>query len=78
MLGDSSYAIYILHAPLWLWWDRITRVQAGLHIDPMADFFIYASIVIGVSLFASNFYEKPVRQYIGSLSVGESNVSKAI
>lgn len=61
-LGDASYAIYILHVPIWLWWDRIIRVKLNLQLYPLVDFIIYLSAVIAISLSVAAFIEKPIRR----------------
>jgi peptidoglycan/LPS O-acetylase OafA/YrhL len=61
ILGEASYAIYILHVPIWVWWDRIVRVSLGLNLPAKVDFTAYFCTMILVSLAASLFFERPLR-----------------
>jgi peptidoglycan/LPS O-acetylase OafA/YrhL len=61
ILGEASYAIYILHLPIWLWWDRIVRVWANLQLPLIVDFLSYLVLVILSSLLVMAFVEKPAR-----------------
>jgi peptidoglycan/LPS O-acetylase OafA/YrhL len=38
LLGDASYALYLLHVPLWLLWDHITRINPRLRLDRQLTF----------------------------------------
>jgi peptidoglycan/LPS O-acetylase OafA/YrhL len=62
MLGDASYAIYILYVPKWLWWNRMTRVLLHLDIPPAIDFFASMPIVLLAPVLIARCFEKPIRQ----------------
>jgi peptidoglycan/LPS O-acetylase OafA/YrhL len=49
-LGDASYALYILHYPIWLWWDRIVRVLFGSTLEPHLDFIGYFLLSVATSI----------------------------
>jgi len=66
-LGEASYAIYILHVPIWMWWDRTTRVLFGLHISAVFDFIGYALTVVLLSLSATYFMERPIRRTLSKM-----------
>lgn len=59
-LGNASYALYILHVPVWLWWDRIARVM--LHLDWPAglDFAAYLFVAVGLSIAVTSYLERPI------------------
>lgn len=64
LLGDASYALYILHVPLRFWWDRITRVDLAIDIPPIIDFSLYLGLVIAASVFVLIWLEKPCRTWL--------------
>jgi peptidoglycan/LPS O-acetylase OafA/YrhL len=63
-LGDASYAIYILHVPAWLWWDRAARVSLGLQWPAALDFSCYLGSVLALSIGAMLLVERPVRAWL--------------
>jgi peptidoglycan/LPS O-acetylase OafA/YrhL len=63
-LGESSYAIYILHVPIWQWWDRVFRVQANILMSPHLDFATYLSFTILVSMLTTSLFERPARKWL--------------
>ena len=64
LLGDASYATYIIHAPLWVWWDRITRFDLRIELPPFIDFSCYLLIVIGTSILVYKYIERPTRRWL--------------
>lgn len=61
--GEASYAIYILHVPIWLWWDRIFRVTLNLDLPPIIDFTAYTASVIALSLVVTSVIDSPIRRW---------------
>jgi peptidoglycan/LPS O-acetylase OafA/YrhL len=61
-LGDASYAIYILHAPLLLYWNHLTRNR----LFPWFDFVLYITGVVCFSALTYVYFEKPLRRLIVS------------
>lgn len=57
LLGDASYALYLLQYPVYLLYTTITQQKsvAGLH------FWYYSGILILVSVLIYLFYEKPIK-----------------
>jgi peptidoglycan/LPS O-acetylase OafA/YrhL len=64
-LGEASYAIYLLHAPIDDWMIRIDKKTLHLaHSQPMCLFLIYVGIVITISLGVYRWLEEPARGYL--------------
>jgi peptidoglycan/LPS O-acetylase OafA/YrhL len=64
ILGESSYAIYILHFPIWLWWNHYTRIVYHLDWPSSVEFGVYLSMVIFVSIAVLVFIERPARRAV--------------
>ncbi len=64
ILGDASYSIYILHFPIGGWWNKITAVLFKLELHPTLDFSLYLVGVLGLSVAALYWVEKPGRRAI--------------
>jgi peptidoglycan/LPS O-acetylase OafA/YrhL len=62
LLGDASYALYILHDPFWMWWDRIVRVSLKLNFPPPIDAVLYLAGVVSMSAFVTIYFERPIRR----------------
>jgi len=64
LLGEASYAIYILHVPLRTW---MYRILDGLHSDihPSFPLFLaYTVVTLGVSILVFKLIEEPARRMI--------------
>ncbi len=61
LLGESSYAMYILHWPLKLWWDD---VSSKLDLPSAIDFVGYFMLVTTASVLMFLYGEKVVRRHI--------------
>ena len=70
VLGEASYAMYILHVPLWLWWDHIIRVTLTLTLKVPLDFCAYLIFVLGCSLLLTRFVEPSLRRAMRSAISG--------
>jgi len=66
LLGNASYAMYILHAPLYAWLDIFFR--RALHREPsdMVWFFSYLAVVISVACLFFHFVEEPLHRRLRS------------
>lgn len=64
MLGEASYAVYILHEPLFAWLDRAVGVPRPS--DPRCAPFvvIYLALVVAASLIIYRVFEVPARRVI--------------
>jgi peptidoglycan/LPS O-acetylase OafA/YrhL len=62
LLGEASYAMYIMHIPIFFWWteigERVLKVKLPLAID----FVVYFGITIGFSIFSFLYIEIPLRR----------------
>lgn len=67
LLGEASYAMYILHYPLMFWWEWVTRDQLGLNLPPLLDLALFLSLVGGVSIATLKFFEQPLRPLVAAL-----------
>jgi peptidoglycan/LPS O-acetylase OafA/YrhL len=62
-LGEASYALYIIHLPLWMWWDRLTRVDANVRWSLEVDFTLYLLCTLAVALGVLTLIEQPSRRF---------------
>ena len=62
-LGEASYALYILHLPLRLWWD-IALLALGLDLPDGLSFALYFAFVTLASLAVLRWIETPLRRWI--------------
>jgi peptidoglycan/LPS O-acetylase OafA/YrhL len=63
LLGNASYAIYILQFPVWLWWNHYSRVVYKMEWPPMLDFALYLSSLMAISIVTMILLERPARNY---------------
>jgi peptidoglycan/LPS O-acetylase OafA/YrhL len=62
VLGESSYAVYLLHSPIWLYFSRFRA------IDSLPIWCAYIAIVLAVSLGSFFLLERPARRAVLSLA----------
>lgn len=58
VLGEASYAVYLLHAPIWLYFSRVRT------INTLPLWFAYVVLVIVTSVASFYFLERPARKKI--------------
>jgi len=64
LLGEASYALYILHVPIWMWWHRLNHVYLHYRASVVVDFALYASVIL-LSVFVVYVYiERPARRWL--------------
>ena len=64
-LGEASYALYLLHQPIWWWMTTLARVNA-LDRQPDRFFWGYCGITLGLSVLIYEVVEQPARRAIRS------------
>jgi peptidoglycan/LPS O-acetylase OafA/YrhL len=59
-LGEASYALYIIHWPLWLWWTH------ALDANPIsaASFLVYVLVLTALSVLVYWTVERPARRWM--------------
>lgn len=63
LLGEASYAMYILHIPLRFWWDA-GQDMVGFRFQPWLSFLLYFVLVVVVSIVVYRHVETPLRHWI--------------
>jgi peptidoglycan/LPS O-acetylase OafA/YrhL len=65
MLGEASYAMYILHYPIGQWMVHyLPRVLGGTIMNGPIMFACYLAVVIGCSILSLQLLERPARRAI--------------
>jgi peptidoglycan/LPS O-acetylase OafA/YrhL len=64
MLGEASYALYILHMPLWEWVARVAPASAAASPLRPVVFLAYLGLLVAISLLSLRFLEQPARRAI--------------
>jgi peptidoglycan/LPS O-acetylase OafA/YrhL len=62
-LGESSYAIYILHIPIRIW-TEVFLIAAGVELSPRQFLALYFTTVVVVSVLVFRHVETPLRRWI--------------
>jgi peptidoglycan/LPS O-acetylase OafA/YrhL len=62
LLGEASYALYILHIPVWMWWYYAITQRTDIPIA--ADFILYLALVVSVSVLLYKYIERPARRWL--------------
>src|SRR5207245_7116971 len=77
-LGEASYALYILHVPLWEWVAHIG--PAPVATDPMRFVFyvVYLGLLVAISLLSLRFLEQPARRAIRQAFTGRSRTRPVV
>jgi len=69
-LGQASYALYILHLPVWFWMVLIAGKMGFVGADESVTFvLIYMVICVGLSIAVLHLIEEPARKLIRNLSL---------
>jgi peptidoglycan/LPS O-acetylase OafA/YrhL len=63
LLGEASYAIYIVHMPVWFWWNWSAHKIGAVMLPPYVDFALYLFLVIVVAFSSLVFVERPLRRW---------------
>ncbi|MGY2258317.1 acyltransferase family protein [Pseudomonas sp. SDO55104_S430] len=74
-LGEASYAVYILHFPLYLLF--LIYVAPHINSSETEKFYIYLAALIAISSATYSLVEKPARAYIRSASTSWTGVKQS-
>jgi peptidoglycan/LPS O-acetylase OafA/YrhL len=78
LLGEASYALYILHIPLWDW---MTYTLSRLHMAPgfVALSLLHLGLAVGLSILTLRVVEQPARRALRRAFVGgPTRVTQAV
>jgi peptidoglycan/LPS O-acetylase OafA/YrhL len=64
ILGEASYGIYILHFPVWLWWNHYTKIAYQLGWPSIIEFALYLLAVISSSVAVFVWIERPIGKVV--------------
>ena len=65
ILGESSYAVYILHVPVGIWWYKLLNFS-HIILEPWLDFTGYFIVTLLSSICTFYVIEMPARKYLRS------------
>jgi peptidoglycan/LPS O-acetylase OafA/YrhL len=77
-LGEASYALYVLHWPLWDWVTRIFPAPAPDASARLPFFLVYLGLLIALSLLALRFLEQPARRAIRQVFTDRSHARPSV
>lgn len=63
LLGEASYAMYILHVPVRFWWELLMPATGG-GLPPWLYVVLYFLVVVGVSVLVFRCVGTPMRRWI--------------
>jgi peptidoglycan/LPS O-acetylase OafA/YrhL len=66
LLGEASYALYILHSPIGFWWHWLTSKVIGWSLPFLVDVVLFVTLTIGASILTYLYVEKPLRRWLAS------------
>jgi peptidoglycan/LPS O-acetylase OafA/YrhL len=70
-LGEASYAVYILQAPLWHYWQEITNSLRGAPaqtgVAALWQFLLFVPLLVLASMAVQRYLEVPARAWLGGL-----------
>lgn len=76
-LGEISYTIYLMHMVVKAWflsvWSALIPVEFGTNLDPWESagtMLVFSVVVIGLSAFVFEFYERPARHIVRRSKLG--------
>ncbi|TFD21996.1 acyltransferase [Cryobacterium sp. TMT4-10] len=64
LLGESSYAVYLLHLPLYQYYNRAADLVAPTFAVSLAGVFLFTIALVFVAIFAYRYIEVPARRQI--------------
>jgi peptidoglycan/LPS O-acetylase OafA/YrhL len=70
-LGEASYAVYILQAPLWHYWQETTNSLRGAPaqtgVATLWQFLLFVPLLVLASMAVQRYVEVPARAWLGGL-----------
>jgi peptidoglycan/LPS O-acetylase OafA/YrhL len=63
-LGEASYALYLLHVPLWFWLQALLADGAGPRPESPAFFALYLATTLAASVLFHRLLERPARRIL--------------
>jgi peptidoglycan/LPS O-acetylase OafA/YrhL len=63
-LGEASYALYILHVPLWQWVAHAGAARVATYPMRVVFYVAYLGLLVAISLLSLRFLEQPARRAI--------------
>lgn len=63
VLGEASYALYILHIPLLFWWPQFLDATR-LNLPPVLSFGLFLVGAVFISVLVWRFWEAPMRRFL--------------
>lgn len=67
-MGEASYALYILHAPMMFWWRKLGLPSADASLQTYRSVFIFCILACAISVLCHKFIEKPCFRAITEFS----------
>lgn len=79
LLGEASYALYILHIPLGLWRDALAgELPALAGLQPLAAATLFVAVAVLVAVLVLRGFEEPARRAIRAMLDGRRRVESTI
>ena len=73
LLGEASYALYILHYPVHDWLIHVLRhLHPGIRTESPGFFLAYTGLIVGLSMLSVRLVEQPARRAIRQAFGGRS------
>lgn len=66
LLGEASYSMYILHSPIYFWWNWVTSKAMGWNVPSLVDLALSVALVICASILSYLYVERPLRRWLAA------------
>jgi peptidoglycan/LPS O-acetylase OafA/YrhL len=63
-LGNVSFAVYLLHGPVELWWEWFREARFEEPLPDLVEFPIYIGLVLSAAVFSYLVIERPLRRVL--------------
>jgi peptidoglycan/LPS O-acetylase OafA/YrhL len=71
-LGNVSFAVYLLHGPVELWWEWLRESRFEDPLPDLVEFPIYIGLVLSAAIFSYLAVERPLRRLLRRWGAGEA------